>query len=100
HTISKRDWSSDVCSSDLLHQVYGLHVIPDQRTDRFAEILKLRRAGHAEFPPEQLPGHMRSGRPVAGSSQAPVFHPATAYLSRIEIGRASCRERVANVAVS
>ena len=64
-------------------RVYGLHVIPDQRTDRFAEILKLGRAGHAKLLPQKLPGHMRAGYPVAGSSQTSLFLSGAAYLSHV-----------------
>src|SRR5699024_1701983 len=31
HTISKRDWSSDVCSSDLIKKLIGVYSEPDSQ---------------------------------------------------------------------
>src|SRR5699024_11977157 len=38
HTISKRDWSSDVCSSDLL-AIFTLPALPRPRSRPVAELL-------------------------------------------------------------
>src|SRR5699024_12129061 len=93
HTRSKRDWSSDVCSSDLL-----IDDLPegDQLHRRFA-----RQTGHPQKPgtPGQGSELERRGptelRPAAepGSAQ-PLNSVAIMSGREIEIGRASCRERV------
>src|SRR5690349_22538597 len=74
HTRSLRDWSSDVCSSDLLLLADRLHSTLLQR--RFG-------VGFA-FGIAQVRRFARQARPFA---QAPDRFGA-------EIGRASCRERV------
>src|SRR5699024_12014205 len=33
HTISKRDWSSDVCSSDLAHPLHGIDAFGRQQLE-------------------------------------------------------------------
>src|SRR3989440_3435915 len=80
HTRSDRDWSSDVCSSDL----ETVHVIPAQsvkiaRTSSFSVVRYfLSCRGNRKFP---IPNILREDTsPTSRSSR--------------EIGRASCRERV------
>src|SRR5207249_6987698 len=68
HTSSKRDWSSDVCSSDLVQPSRG-HV---HGRGQPAATVRLRR--------RQLGAGQRRGRPFAERLR--------------QIGRASCRERV------
>src|SRR5699024_11861611 len=41
HTRSKRDWSSDVCSSDLIQQLYNLAHRNDGMFQRYFELLIL-----------------------------------------------------------
>src|SRR5207249_9732473 len=43
HTSSKRDWSSDVCSSDLgfLHQLEGLLLLDDRQRSAFVQLVEL-----------------------------------------------------------
>src|SRR5690625_7178934 len=65
HTRWPRDWSSDVCSSDLVHPLSW----------QMKEL---------DLPAERVNVH---GGAVA------LGHPIGASGARIEIGRASCRER-------
>src|SRR5690625_7384521 len=66
HTRWPRDWSSDVCSSDLYRPWRGVD----------------RDTRHQSYPPDRLRLVSRAGR---------GHRPA---LLRLKIGRASCRERV------
>src|SRR5699024_11517634 len=84
HTRSKRDWSSDVCSSDLVKpfaRVYGLdeHEMANP-IDHYRSIYEL-------FTRQLLPGL----RPIDTSAHT-LVSPVDGTLSE-EIGRASCRER-------
>src|SRR5207249_9061142 len=80
HTRSKRDWSSDVCSSDLLPGFRDFY--PDElalRNHIFAIWREVaRRYGFQEY-------------------DGPPVEPLELYTDKsgeeIEIGRASCRER-------
>src|SRR5699024_12080095 len=75
HTRSKRDWSSDVCSSDLGGSQNG--------QDRIL------RAADGDFPRKGLPSvHNQSVHSLSSA-----FLPSYATKRRREIGRASCRER-------
>src|SRR5271167_2099005 len=61
HTISKRDWSSDVCSSDLGEDNYhrahlGVDVAEDVRNPFAIEVDGAGRAGFVEPEVEALPG--------------------------------------------
>src|SRR5207249_5168181 len=89
HTRSKRDWSSDVCSSDL---VQARFVEDPPRAVAFADalladVMKARgypvsdfeqRAGDISVDHPNVVEHYRAGHDIA---------------LRHEIGRASCRER-------
>src|SRR5699024_11332352 len=80
HTISKRDWSSDVCSSDLPQPPVGQAAAAQLRLIRQKQrlaVLDLTAAAEGGQNGEPLP-------PAVGEDVAP---PA-------EIGRASCREGV------
>src|SRR5690606_40019694 len=75
HTRFSRDWTSDVCSSDLVHQL-GPHPV-------------------GEFP-QPARAHV-----VGGELGSQIAHPFLGgsgvggdQLHDIEIGRASCRDRV------
>src|SRR5207249_5292753 len=77
HTRSKRDWSSDVCSSDLLEVGWldeDLPVEPARTEQRRIEVLQTVRRAHHD--------HL-----VARAE-------AVELDEQLEIGRASCRERV------
>src|SRR5207249_6410737 len=90
HTRSKRDWSSDVCSSDLVSMLFTLEVYEQQnskrpfddwlngqeQTIRYMILAKLRRVSLGNF---------GINKPVGNG----------VYEIKIDkIGRASCRERV------
>src|SRR5439155_16418281 len=93
HTRWPRDWSSDVCSSDLLrpgdaHSMLSSQrpfELPDQRRNLvcdMAEFFQVSRAAQVEhWPDVQKP---RGSVAVVADLQA----------ERFQIGRASCRERV------
>src|SRR5699024_11656512 len=87
HTRSKRDWSSDVCSSDL---VAGPHAQPPaagRKPDQWHQhqIKLLRR---------QLIGIDRLGNAKMIGPGFGIGLPAhKAHVAPLEIGRASCRER-------
>src|SRR5699024_12185305 len=79
HTRSKRDWSSDVCSSDL-HVVTGKEGLDDGGTG----------GGRADTVPFQTVSKL-----VVLQLPAAMLHRRKeAALGVQEIGRASCRERV------
>src|SRR5207237_7139228 len=93
HTRFKCDWSSDVCSSDLLDRRKTVEACarihlrnPQSRQER-------QRAAHAET---------AYGNLFLGSLLQVLNGSANVLLGRIEIGRASCRERgyIARVAVA
>src|SRR5438067_3808421 len=78
HTRSKRDWSSDVCSSDLLK--------PSVAYRRLAsDIVEL------VLDPRTLPG-----RRLTAATSGPLLQHSVHRVGgqMVEIGRASCRERV------
>src|SRR3546814_11076593 len=78
------DWSSDVCSSDLL----------DRRTQQAIGILRGRRG--ADLDPRRVrePGFQIVAM-LAARTEAETRHGANDDRdARLQIGRASCRERV------
>src|SRR5437868_15345317 len=75
HTRSKRDWSSDVCSSDLDVEIEDLHV-PAAPAALGQGIADPAHADHAQRPPGQILAQVA------------------------QIGRASCRERVESSVVA
>src|SRR5256885_4909662 len=80
HTRLQGDWSSDVCSSDLVHG---------------PEALRLARAVVDD--PEVRPAALDEGPvPELRRVRPPRHHDGVAIEAghRVEIGRASCRERV------
>src|SRR5690606_40138131 len=105
HTRFSRDWSSDVCSSDLLDaswkriaRIYDilLRALPDKRIE---DAHRPPRSGKS--PREIRSDEPRSARDQNASGHRRSFAPATSdrqaaalELERREIGRASCRERV------
>src|SRR5690349_25161863 len=78
HTRSLRDWSSDVCSSDLER-------IPGRRARRSATARPPDGASKicVPFGPGYVPRRTHAGAPEDGAAEGVA-----------EIGRASCRERV------
>src|SRR2546427_4455634 len=80
HTRFDCDWSSDVCSSDLLASALSFDLQGDERDDGQQQIerQRAREEGNVVF-------ESRLERPTGDAGHRPM--PA-------EIGRASCRERV------
>src|SRR5699024_11955038 len=85
HTRSKRDWSSDVCSSDLVKFLHltGCHFVFEVPLDNSLSIFveKL-----FDIPYLDLASCIPFLKPVFYGCAPFVFWP--------QIGRASCRERV------
>src|SRR5207249_7651375 len=92
---SKRDWSSDVCSSDLEEPLEPL--LPEDRGPHAgappppSRLLLLAGAGRASGPPatDLLSGSRIRGR--SGGASRPSGRISVSHGR--EIGRASCRER-------
>src|SRR3546814_10838609 len=80
------DWSSDVCSSDLLEEIRPLGQLQGQHVLHRVREADLR--GEAHELPRPRPGVQ------PGPAQLPRRPIRTASPGRSEIGRASCRERV------
>src|SRR5205814_5664314 len=85
HTRCLSDWSSDVCSSDLVPEAHGAS------TSRYRKLL-IERA---------IPARLRPGDIARQSGESPTVHLRRAdhwivnvAVNYPEIGRASCRERV------
>src|SRR5207253_4025421 len=91
HTRWPRDWSSDVCSSDLdFHlDVFGPHIAFQKGHDFGDDVIQDDRGGGQLFASEAAVGEQVVQQGVH------VFGGAADALGKIEeIGRASCRERV------
>src|SRR5699024_12175494 len=94
HTRSKRDWSSDVCSSDLNFVRY----IVDEHPDVNVTVLdKLTYAGNKENL-DDLP-ESRVKLVVGDIAVAPLVDRLVSETDAVKIGRASCREIVYIVSV-
>src|SRR5699024_11805994 len=89
HTRSKRDWSSDVCSSDLA----GLGLNDGQGGHGAAAVLLGQAAGPLQQAGVEVEHVAGVGLPAGGAleqqGQGAVGHRVLAE----KIGRASCRER-------
>src|SRR5690606_40725235 len=84
HTRFSRDWSSDVCSSDLGdHNITNLNMLNDD--DYVTAILAY--MTDVDFKGAYLDGNGIIPTPLYVESDDPYDEP-------FEIGRASCRERV------
>src|SRR5437868_10929379 len=84
HTRSKRDWSSDVCSSDLISY----------------SATQLTAASHGEPTFAQLgPGYAYDGLAFDNSGNLWAATEMADVAMYSQIGRASCRERVENAMV-
>src|SRR5699024_11410473 len=92
HTRSKRDWSSDVCSSDLPQ---WLHV--------GALGYLCRSSYRCRYPSPRARGKVRRSFSYPSNTHTHTHFQSQSHLARCstpnQIGRASCRERVENTAV-
>src|SRR5690606_39970795 len=90
HTRFSRDWSSDVCSSDLIDvRPYG-RSLPDQQTTTLIktdqlEVLRLVLPAGKAIPPHR----------VSGEITVQCLEGSVEFIAdgKEQIGRASCRER-------
>src|SRR3546814_16769852 len=80
------DWSSDVCSSDLMEKMVHLGKLPPQTMSQFYAVTGDEPGASALFDV----GAVSNTMPVV-DTVGYHEHPA---IAAIEIGRASCRERV------
>src|SRR5207249_8642989 len=93
HTRSKRDWSSDVCSSDLMTRANARVIAAIEPVDRSFDVrhgVLVRRAAVKD----ERGGEVRA---IGGKAERLAATPAKAgnkQFAAREIGRASCRERV------
>src|SRR5207249_8490678 len=89
HTRSKRDWSSDVCSSDLDEKA-----VADRKALHFAQI------GHDDIVQTEAVALQKISKLVLVMLDPLDARPHLRILQdlfdrlRLQIGRASCRERV------
>src|SRR5699024_11346452 len=94
HTRSKRDWSSDVCSSDLADDKFQSILQPIALHDVLDGLPRLGADdAQANAPAVEAPEQLR--RPGKQSGLLPL-----AGLGHLQIGRASCRGRVKIAGVS
>src|SRR5437870_9823568 len=94
HTRWPRDWSSDVCSSDLVADVDDENVVPGLALTIYQPVWQMGIAGRlfvraAGDPYALVPAVTRVIREI--SAEQPVEHAAT--LEDVQIGRASWRDR-------
>src|SRR5699024_11925846 len=82
HTRSKRDWSSDVCSSDLVNKVL---VQKGLSSEHIAEAIKLAKRDRLII--QEVPKNKLDDISEGGNHQG---------MAAYKIGRASCRERGKN----
>src|SRR5699024_11700414 len=94
HTRSKRDWSSDVCSSDLPHPATLIFSRP--KTPFQCKALgHLEQTLHAYIPRKAYRSLSSESRQTATAAQLEAIWLYQQVHNTIEkIGRASCRERV------
>src|SRR5690606_40971486 len=85
HTRFSRDWSSDVCSSDLW-----------PRAERDPELHQ----PSARRPAQRHAAGGRVREEASGGGAEPMSEYLRAYIAACEIGRASCRESKKRTAVA
>src|SRR5206468_8873321 len=95
HTRSDRDWSSDVCSSDLLHAT--LYLAPWYRAlgARLGQFVELSTA--TSTTPDLL--EIGDGGTVADEASLGAARVEGGWMVLAQIGRASCRARVSGSVV-
>src|SRR3546814_3286584 len=82
------DWSSDVCSSDLSQVAQRRAAVQNAELDVQYTVIR------APVDGVVLSRTVEPGQTVAASFQTPVLFSIAEDLSKMQIGRASCRERV------
>src|SRR5699024_12072668 len=93
---SKRDWSSDVCSSDLSGEVKATTTDAEGMIKEGREIAKIHKNMVVKIPTtiEGLKATKVLSSEGIKTNLTLIFNPNQALLAaRAEIGRASCRER-------
>src|SRR5699024_12185942 len=99
HTRSKRDWSSDVCSSDLQgNQVRGRIGYLPQELTMYSSLTVFEFVHYMA----ELKGVRDRGAAAAALEQVEMVQFAKRRIGQLsggKIGRASCRERVWDVGV-
>src|SRR5207253_7655027 len=98
HTRWPRDWSSDVCSSDLVRAYHGKRTIPK------AYVTRMHLAAPATtdyWVNDQRGDPLFVVTADANPAMTRMLVPVLSEVRQLQIGRASCRERVeiAGVAV-
>src|SRR5699024_12876402 len=87
HTISKRDWSSDVCSSDLAlaHQAYKTGKL-DNLTDNQVDNLDfLEKFGYIELTPKETNKGIKTVRAISRSEERRVGKECRCELSMYQL---------------
>src|SRR5207249_8511717 len=94
-TRSKRDWSSDVCSSDLFDGLKGYNAIGCRRAGIGRESIAAIRAAYQCLHTHRTTPAVVEAIRALGSS-APEVQEILSFIAgtKREIGRAACRERV------
>src|SRR5690606_41076612 len=97
HTRFSRDWSSDVCSSDLLHLWEMLHGVTGKKKGQatllgFCLQKKARKKKYQDY-------FFHFEPPFTGFRTTELLHMGFFFCYMAEIGRASCRERVSMTVV-
>src|SRR5204862_3605960 len=90
HTRSLRDWSSDVCSSDLVVGVMARKGQDPQGRDQ----------DDVAFSPYSTVQKKILGSPRLQIAYVSAVSPDATYTAQQQIGRASCRERVEKAVVA
>src|SRR5204862_1459431 len=93
HTRSLRDWSSDVCSSDLGDRVVRINATTDPTEVGAAELVVIATKAMDVETAARAARHLLDAETVVLTIQNGVG-AAERVASILEIGRASCRERV------
>src|SRR5206468_7381849 len=89
HTRSDRDWSSDVCSSDLYEVHHGVRI-------QDSAVIAAAMLSARYITDRRLPDKAIDLIDEAASRLRMEITSKPQPLDEIEIGRASCRERVEN----
>src|SRR5207249_8792331 len=95
HTRSKRDWSSDVCSSDLPPEMRLIRQLHTQFQTALGRLRSLEREHAVRVAFEQFMRRVPLPTVLLRWNLRLVYRNQAAS----EIGRASCRERVSSGAV-